>query len=58
MPEKVLVTREIPDAGLRLLRDFDVAVLAEGRPSAKSSAKPRAGPQASSPPSQRGWTRS
>jgi glyoxylate reductase len=33
MPEKVLVTREIPDAGLRLLRDFDVAVLAEGPPS-------------------------
>ncbi len=32
MPEKVLVTREIPDAGLRLLRDFDVAVLAEGPP--------------------------
>jgi glyoxylate reductase len=32
MPEKVLVTREIPDAGLRLLRDFDVAVLAEGLP--------------------------
>ena len=32
MPEKVLVTRMIPDAGLRLLRDFDVAVLAEGPP--------------------------
>ncbi|MDQ2671860.1 MAG: D-glycerate dehydrogenase [Actinomycetota bacterium] len=32
MPEKVLVTREIPEAGLRLLRDFDVAVLAEGLP--------------------------
>jgi glyoxylate reductase len=33
MPEKVLVTREIPDAGLRLLRDFGVTVLAEGPPS-------------------------
>ena len=32
MPEKVLVTREIPDAGLRLLRDFGVTVLAEGPP--------------------------
>jgi glyoxylate reductase len=32
MPGKVLVTRVIPDAGLRLLRDFDVAVLAEGPP--------------------------
>ena len=29
--EKVLVTREIPDAGLRLLRDFDVTVASEGR---------------------------
>src|SRR5919107_1977819 len=29
MPEKVLVTREIPDAGLRLLRDFDVSILSE-----------------------------
>jgi glyoxylate reductase len=32
MPEKVLVTREIPDAGLRLLRDFDVSVLHERPP--------------------------
>jgi glyoxylate reductase len=32
MPGKVLVTRVIPDAGLRLLRGFDVAVLAEGPP--------------------------
>ena len=32
MPEKVLVTREIPDAGLRLLGDFDVTVLAERPP--------------------------
>jgi glyoxylate reductase len=32
MPEKVLVTREIPDAGLRLLRDFDVTVLSERPP--------------------------
>jgi glyoxylate reductase len=32
MPEKVLVTREIPDAGLRLLEGFDVAVLSEGPP--------------------------
>ena len=29
MPEKVLVTREIPEAGLRLLEDFDVTVLSE-----------------------------
>jgi glyoxylate reductase len=32
MPEKVLVTREIPDAGLRLLEGFDVAVLSVGPP--------------------------
>jgi glyoxylate reductase len=30
--EKVLVTREIPEAGLRLLEDFDVTVLSEGPP--------------------------
>jgi glyoxylate reductase len=30
--EKVLVTREIPEAGLRLLEDFDVTVLSEGSP--------------------------
>jgi glyoxylate reductase len=30
--EKVLVTREIPEAGLRLLEDFDVTVLSEGHP--------------------------
>lgn len=33
MAEKVLVTREIPEAGLRLLEDFDVTVLAEAPPS-------------------------
>ena len=32
MPEKILVTREIPDAGLRLLRDFDVTVVSESPP--------------------------
>jgi glyoxylate reductase len=32
MPEKVLVTREIPEAGLRLLEDFDVVVLSESPP--------------------------
>jgi glyoxylate reductase len=32
MPEKVLVTREIPSAGLRILEDLDVAVLAAGPP--------------------------
>ena len=32
MPDKVLVTREIPEAGLRLLEDFDVTVLAERPP--------------------------
>jgi glyoxylate reductase len=32
VPEKVLVTREIPDAGLRLLRDFDVTVVSESPP--------------------------
>src|SRR5215218_10089653 len=32
MPEKVLVTREVPDAGLRLLRDFDVSVVSESPP--------------------------
>ncbi len=32
MPEKVLVTREIPDAGLRLLEGFDVTVLSEAPP--------------------------
>jgi glyoxylate reductase len=32
MPEKVLVTREIPDAGLHLLRDFDVTVVSESPP--------------------------
>jgi glyoxylate reductase len=32
MPEKVLVTREIPDAGRRLLRDFDVSVVSESPP--------------------------
>jgi glyoxylate reductase len=30
--EKVLVTREIPEAGLRLLEEFDVTVLSEGPP--------------------------
>lgn len=33
MSEKVLVTREIPEAGLRLLEDFEVRVLAEAPPS-------------------------
>jgi glyoxylate reductase len=32
VPEKVLVTREIPDAGLRPLEDFDVTVLSEAPP--------------------------
>jgi len=32
MPEKVLVTREIPEAGLGLLEDFDVIVLFERPP--------------------------
>ena len=32
MPEKVLVTREIPEAGLRLLEGFDVTVLHERPP--------------------------
>ena len=32
MPDRVLVTREIPEAGLRLLADFDVTVLAERPP--------------------------
>jgi glyoxylate reductase len=32
VPEKVLVTREIPDAGLRLLEDFDVTVVSESPP--------------------------
>src|SRR5215217_4936059 len=32
MPEKVLVTREIPEAGLRLLEGFDVSVLFERPP--------------------------
>jgi glyoxylate reductase len=32
VPDKVLVTREIPEAGLRLLADFDVTVLAERPP--------------------------
>ena len=32
MPQKVLVTREVPEAGLRLLEDFDVTVLSEEPP--------------------------
>ena len=32
MPEKVLVTREIPDAGLRPLETFDLTVLSEAPP--------------------------
>ena len=32
MPEKVLVTREIPEAGLRPLEEFDVTTLSEGPP--------------------------
>ena len=32
MPDKVLVTREIPDAGLNSLEDFDVTVLSEAPP--------------------------
>ena len=32
MPEKVLVTREIPEAGLRLLDGYDVTVLYERHP--------------------------
>jgi len=31
-PDKVLVTREIPDAGLRLLEGFDVSILSESPP--------------------------
>lgn len=32
MPDKVLVTREIPDAGLHPLEDFDVTVLSQAPP--------------------------
>ncbi len=32
MPQKVLVTREIPEAGLRLLEDFDVTILSKEPP--------------------------
>ena len=32
MPEKVLVTREIPEAGFRVLEPFDVTVLSESPP--------------------------
>ncbi len=32
MPEKVLVTREIPEAGLRPLQDYDLTVLSEAPP--------------------------
>jgi len=32
MPEKILVTREIPEAGLRLLECFEVTVLSENPP--------------------------
>ena len=32
MPEKILVTREIPEAGLRLLEGFEVTVLSENPP--------------------------
>ncbi len=32
MPQKVLVTREIPDAGLHLLEDFDVTIPSEEPP--------------------------
>ena len=32
MSQKVLVTREIPEAGLRLLEDFDVTILSEEPP--------------------------
>ncbi len=32
MPERVLVTREIPEAGLRPLEDFDVTILSEAPP--------------------------
>lgn len=32
MPEKVLIAREIPEAGLRVLRDFDTTVLHERPP--------------------------
>ena len=32
MPDKVLVTREIPEAGLRVLEPFDVTVLHERPP--------------------------
>lgn len=32
MPDKVLITREIPDKGMRLLEDFDTKVLGEGVP--------------------------
>src|SRR5829696_6963635 len=32
MPEKVLVTREVPDAGLRLIEGFDITILSESPP--------------------------
>src|SRR5215212_4962358 len=32
MPEKVLITRKIPDAGLQLLEGFDITILSESPP--------------------------
>ena len=50
MPEKVLVAREIPEAGLRPLEDFDVTVLSELPPERDDLLEAAAARPASSPP--------
>ena len=56
MPEKVLVTREIPEAGLRILEDFDVTVLHERPPERDELLDAVRGAPASSRPPRRRWT--
>lgn len=52
MTGKILVTREIPEAGLRVLDEagFDVTVLSEAPPPEKSYSKQPKVPKACSPP--------
>ncbi len=53
MPEKVLITREIPEAGLRPLEGFDVTVLSEHPPERDELLEAPAAWTASSRPSPR-----
>ena len=56
VPKNVLVTREIPPAGLRALEPFDVRSYTSVRRSARSCLMPYAAYPAFSRPLRRTWT--